>query len=57
VEKTLDIALPGTDVKRAWVIDVFNGTEQELNLDAANGAAVLKGILVKDYPVLIKLSV
>jgi hypothetical protein len=56
VETKADIALPGTVAKHAWVIDIMNGTEQELNIGSHNGSTVIKGMLIKDYPVLMRLA-
>jgi hypothetical protein len=38
------------------VIDLFNGTEQELNTTPHGSDTVLRGILVKDYPTLIRVA-
>jgi hypothetical protein len=55
-ETKSDIVLPGVRAKEAWVIDVLNGTEQRLVLTSEGGGTHFKGILVKDYPVLIRLT-
>jgi hypothetical protein len=55
VETKSDVVLPGVRAKEAWVIDVLNGTEQRLVLTSAGDGTYFKGILVKDYPVLIRL--
>ncbi|MBI2844082.1 MAG: discoidin domain-containing protein [Armatimonadetes bacterium] len=56
VEARTDVTLPAAKVKRAWVVDIFNGTEQELNLTPSGGDSVLKGMLVKDYPVFVRVE-
>jgi len=56
VETKSDIVLPGVKAKEAWVIDVLNGTEQRLILTSEGDGTYFKGILVKDYPVLIRLT-
>ena len=38
------------DICSASVFDVFNGTEQELNIKTEDGKVVIDDILVKDYP-------
>jgi hypothetical protein len=40
----------------AWVIDVFNGTEQKLLLNQDGADTVLKGMRIKDYPTLIHVT-
>ena len=53
VEAKTDIVFPGVHASRATVADIMNGTEQELEV-AGNGAdTVLKGMLMKDYPVFV----
>lgn len=56
VEAKSDITLPGGRAESAWAIDVMNGTEQELNVTRSGNDAVLKGILIKDYPVFIRIT-
>ena len=55
--KKLDIFLPGMAFKSAYAIDTFNGTEQELIISCNKNDSVLKDIVVKDYPMLIKWDV
>jgi len=54
-EINTDILLPGNPCVKAWAVDLFNGMEQELELGVINGNTVIKGILIKDYPVCLKL--
>ena len=56
VESNCDITLPGLGAQRVWVVDVFNGTEQELNVTRDGDNTLLKGMLVKDYPVFVRLT-
>jgi len=51
-----DVALPGFQARKAWGIDIFNGTEQELVLSAVGKDTRLKGIVVKDYPTYLRLE-
>jgi len=55
-ERVTDILLPEILCGRAWVVDTFNGTEQELDVARENGATVLRGMRLKDYPALIRLD-
>ncbi len=55
VESKTDISIPNMKAKQAWVIDVFNGTEQKLNINNQTDGTVLKGMLIKDYPVFVRL--
>ena len=51
-----DLTLPGVRATKATVVDIMNGTEQQLNFSADSGDTVLKGMLIKDFPVLITVS-
>jgi hypothetical protein len=53
VETKTDIVFPGTQVRRATVADIMNGTEQELEVRGNGAETVLEGMLVKDYPVFV----
>jgi hypothetical protein len=55
VEAECDVTFPAIKAQRAWAIDTLNGTEQELNVTSAGGGCVLRGILIKDYPVFLRL--
>jgi len=44
------------DIASASVVDVFNGTQQELNINAIDGGAVVEDIFIKDYPLFIVLN-
>ena len=51
-----DVTLPGVRAKRAWVIHVFNGTVQELNIKIREGSTAIQGLLIQDYPVFVMLA-
>jgi hypothetical protein len=51
-----DIAFPGMACERAVGYDVLNGTEQELVLTQVDGVPWLRGMLVRDWPTIIRLS-
>ena len=50
-----DIIFPHTQFQQATGIDVLNGTEQILQPSKSKGKSTLKGMLIKDYPIVIKL--
>jgi hypothetical protein len=56
IQQSTGIIFPGIKAQRAAAVDVMNGTEQELNFEASGSDTVLKGILIKDYPVFIKIG-
>jgi len=56
VEFETDVTLPGRRIGSAKVYDIMNGTEQELVVTQQGNEAVLKGMLIKDYPVFVRLS-
>ncbi|MBI2842844.1 MAG: discoidin domain-containing protein [Armatimonadetes bacterium] len=51
-----DITIPGETFGKAVAIDVLNGTEQDLIVSRNGTDAVLRGMLVKDYPIVLRLS-
>jgi hypothetical protein len=55
-EKKSDIAFPAMQGKRARVVDIMNGTEQELGFAAEGDGTVLRGMLIKDYPIFVKID-
>ena len=55
-ESRSDIALPGTRIKQAWVVDLMNGTEQELVIKRYGYDTHIDGIRVKSYPTIIRFS-
>jgi hypothetical protein len=54
VESATDITLPAAKTKKAFAIDSMNGTEQELKVASKGNDALLKGILIKDFPIFIR---
>jgi len=55
-ERFTDVILPEIQCGKAWVVDTFNGTEQELEVAHENGGTILRGMRIKDYPALIRLQ-
>ncbi len=51
-----DISFPEGTFVKAVGIDVLNGTAQDLSISRREGATVIRGMLVKDYPIIIRLS-
>lgn len=52
---TTDILFPGTSFRKATAIDTLNGTEQNLVVSTKDGSTTLQGMLIKDYPLVIRL--
>jgi len=52
IESTLII--PEVSASKVVVIDVLNNFEQELITETENGGLVIRNLLVKDYPIIIK---
>ncbi|MGB2964199.1 MAG: cellulase family glycosylhydrolase [Anaerolineales bacterium] len=50
------ITIPGFSAREVTGIDVLYGFEQELNFEVVDGALIINNLLIKDYPILIKLS-
>ncbi|MEK7448234.1 MAG: hypothetical protein AAB019_02000 [Planctomycetota bacterium] len=50
-----DLTRPGLKATRVVVIDSLNGTEQEFNFTIEGQGTILKGTLIKDYPVFIRI--
>jgi hypothetical protein len=53
VETTLTIV--GTTAQRVIGIDVYNSLEQELAAEPENGSLVIRDLLVRDYPIILRL--
>ncbi|MBI4582801.1 MAG: discoidin domain-containing protein [Planctomycetes bacterium] len=51
-----EMSFPGSNFKTAVGIDVLNGTEQDLIVSQNDSGSVLRGMLIKDYPLVIRLS-
>jgi len=50
------ITLPNFSAKKATGIDVLNGFEQELVTSVEDGSLVIHSLLIRDYPLIIRLS-
>jgi len=50
------LTFPDQSAQQVVIIDPLYGFEQELNTEMENGNLVIRNLLVKDYPILIKLS-
>jgi len=50
------ITFPGLTAETVTGIDVLHGFEQELNFEIDAGNTVIRALVVKDYPTLVKLS-
>ena len=49
------LTFPGLSVQQVEVIDILNGSEQELITEMENEDLVLRNLLIKDYPIFIRL--
>jgi len=50
------VTLPDLSAVKATAIDVLHGFEQELVTNAEDGSLVIHNLLIKDYPLIIRLS-
>ena len=50
------LTFPGYSAQKVVGIDVLNGFEQELITETKNGNLVIRNLLVKDYPVFLRLT-
>jgi len=50
-----DVILPQIKCREAVGIDVLNGTEQQLRISSEGGETIIRGVLIKDYPVIVRL--
>jgi hypothetical protein len=48
------LTIPGFSAGEAIGIDILNGLEQELITETENGDLLIRNLLIKDYPILIK---
>ena len=55
-EARSDVRLPGIQAKEAWVIDVMDGIEQELVISSEGNDTLIRGMMIKDYPTLIRVT-
>ncbi len=51
-----DLYIPSHAGARASAIDVLHGFEQQLETAATGGTLVIKGLLARDYPIIVRLS-
>ena len=49
------LTFPGSSVQSVIGIDVLHGFEQELIIETENGNLVIRSLLVKDYPIILRL--
>lgn len=50
------LTFSGLSAKNVVGIDVLNGFEQELVTETGNGNLVIRNILIKDYPIILRIS-
>jgi len=50
------VIVPGFSAQKVTAIDVLNGFEQELITSAEGANLVIRNLLVKDYPIILRLS-
>ncbi len=50
------LTFPSLSAQQVIAIDVLNGFEQELNIEAWPGNLVLRNIFVRDYPLILRIS-
>jgi hypothetical protein len=50
------LTFPGTSAQKVIGIDVLHGFEQELIFEIVNGNLVIRNFLIKDYPIILRLS-
>ena len=50
------LILHGYTASDAIGIDILNGLEQELMVETANGETTINNLLIRDYPILIRLN-
>ena len=49
------ITIPGFSANEVIGIDPFNGYEQQLDIESSNNNIVIKNLLVKDYPIFLRI--
>ncbi len=54
VDTQTTITLSHNHAQRAWIVDLINGTEQELNLAQSDEGTVIPDVRVKNYPTIIR---
>ena len=50
------LTFPATSAQKVIGIDVLHGFEQELIIEMENGNLVIRNFLIKDYPIILRLS-
>jgi hypothetical protein len=55
-EFSVSLILPGQTTKHVIGVDVLNGFEQQLATSNENGDLVVRNLLIKDYPIIIRLT-
>ena len=50
------LTFPGLSASKVTGIDVLDGFEQELIAETGNGGLVIRDLLVKDYPIFVRLT-
>lgn len=50
------LTFPGLSPSKVTGIDVLDGFEQELITESVNGDLVIRDLLVKDYPIILRLE-
>lgn len=50
------LTFPGTSAQKVIGIEVLHGFEQELIIEIENGNLVIRNFLIKDYPIILRLS-
>jgi hypothetical protein len=50
------LTFPGTSAQEVIGIDVLHGFEQELMIEMENGNLIIRDLLIKDYPIVLRLS-
>ena len=52
----LTLTFPGLSAGKVVGADVLNGFEQELIVQTENGSLVIRDLLIKDYPIILRLT-
>jgi hypothetical protein len=56
-EVLTDMVLAGLKVRKAWAIDVLNGDTHQLAVKHESGNALLKGMRIHDWPLIVRLEI
>ena len=52
----IDLTFPDFSAQRVTGLDALNGIEQQIVTEEEDGNLVIRGLLVKDYPIIIKFT-